>query len=178
MSARLGLAVLAAGFVAVPTALSDSSIWYRDGRGDVRGGPGPDITFVRATDRAGRITFRVVFAKAPPLAVSTKQGFTDMLIVTIWTSAKTGARQPHYWLGVHGADLRHVILVNALTKRSVRLPEAVVSHKTVILSLDPHRIGDPRTIRFSVAAGREMSKGTGGGGDLAPDKGTSPLWVR
>jgi len=69
-------------------------------------------------------------------------------------------------------------LAQVQTKRSVRLPEAVVSHKAVILSLDPHRIGDPRTIRFSVAAGREMNKGTGGGGDLAPDKGTSPLWVR
>lgn len=178
MSAKLGLAVLAAGLVVVPAALSDSSVWYRDGPGDVKGGPGPDIRFVRATDRAGRISFRVVFAKAPPLGVSTKQGFTDMLIVTIWTTGKTGARQPHYWLGVHGVDLTRVTLVNALTKRSVRLGPAVVSDKTVILSLDAHRIGDPRMIKFSVAAGREMNRGTGGGGDLAPDKGTSPLWVR
>ncbi len=167
-----------AALVAVPAAVSDSSIWYRDAAGDVKGGPGPDIRFVRGTDRAGRISFRVVFAKAPPLAVSTKQGFTDMLIVTIWTTGKTGAKQPHYWLGVHGADLTRVSLVNALTKGSARLGPAVVRDKTVVLSLDARRIGDPRVMRFSVAAGREMNKGAGGGGDLAPDKGTSPLWVR
>ena len=178
MSAKLGSAVLAAGLVVVPAALSDSSVWYRDGAGDVKGGPGPDIRFVRATDRADQISFRVVFAKAPPLAVSTGRGFTDMLIIAIWTTRKAGAEQPHYWLGVHGVDLTRVTLVDALTKRSVRLRPAVVSDKTVILTLDARRIGNPRTIRLSVAAGREMNKGTGGGGDLAPDRGTSPLWVR
>jgi hypothetical protein len=179
VSARwLGIAALAVALVAVPAAVSDSSVWYRDAAGDVRGGPGPDIRFVRATDRGGRISLRVVFAKSPPLAVSTKRGFTDMLIVTIWTTGKTGPRQPHYWLGVHAADLTGVALVNALKRSSVRLGPAVVSGKTVTLSLDADRIGDPRVIRFSVAAGREMNEGRGGGGDLAPDHGTSLLWVR
>jgi hypothetical protein len=179
MSARwLSLAVLAAGLVVAPTAVSDSSVSYRDAGGDVKGGAGPDIRFVGATDRAGRISFRIAFAKAPPLAVSAKQRFTDMLIVTIWTTRKTGARQPHYWLGVHAADLTHVSLVNALTKRMVRVGPAAVSGKTVTLSFHARRIGDPRFIRFSVGAGRELNDGTGGGGDLAPDKGTSPLWVR
>lgn len=178
MSTRwLGIAALLAALVVVPGAASDSGVWYRDAAGDVRGGQGPDIRFVRATDRAGRISFNVVFAKAPPLAVSTKQGFTDMLLVTIWTG-KTGAAQPHYWLGVHGADPTRVSLVNALTRSSVRLGPAVISGKTVTLSLDADRIGDPRMIRFSVAAGRETNERTGGGGDFAPDKGTSPLWVR
>lgn len=179
MSARWLCPILLLGaLVVVPVAVSDSSVWYRDAAGDVNGGPGPDIRFVRGTDQAGRISFRVAFGKAPPLAVSTKQGFTDMLIVTIWTTEKTGAKQPHYWLGVHGADMAHVSLVNALTRRSVRVQPAVVSGKTVILSLDARRIGDPRVLRFSVAAGREMNEGEGGGDDLAPDKGTSPLWVR
>jgi hypothetical protein len=174
----LYLALLAAALIVVPVAVSDSSVWYRDAAGDVTGGPGPDIRFVRGTDRAGRISFRVAFAKAPPLAVSAKQGFTDMVIVTVWTTGKTGPREPHYWLGVHGADLKRVSLVNALTKSSVRLGPAVVSRKTVILTFDASRIGDPRAIRFSVAAGREMNEGAGGGGDLAPDNGASPLWVR
>ena len=164
--------------LAVPATVSDSSVWYRDGAGDVLGGPGPDIRFVRGTDRAGRISFRVVFAKAPPLAVSKKQGFTDMLIVAIWTSRKAVADRPQYWLGVHGADLRRVSLVNARTRRSVRLGPALVRDKTVTLSVDARRIGDPRVMRFSVAAGRERNEGAGGGGDLAPDRGTSPLWVR
>lgn len=178
MTARFALAVLAAGLAIVPTALADSSVWYRDPRGDVKGGPGPDVTFVRATDRAGRISFRVVFTKAPPLSASAEQGFTDMLIVMIWTTARIRANQPNYWLVVHGADLGRVTLVNGLTKRKVRLGPAAVSKKTVILSLDADRIGDPRTVRFSVGAGREMNEGTGGGGDSAPDRGTSPLWVR
>ena len=179
MSARwLYLTLLAAALVVCPVAESYSSVWYRDAAGDVKGGPGPDIRFVRGTDQACRISFSVGFAKAPPLAVSTRQGFTDMLIVTVWTTGKTGPCEPHYWLGVHGADLKRVSLVNALTKSSVRLGPAVVSRKTVTFTLDASRIGDPRTIRFSVAAGREINEGAGGGGDLAPDKGTSPLWVR
>ncbi len=173
----LGLAVVLGGLVVVPIAASDSSLSYRDPAGDVKGGPGPDIRSVSALDRAGRISFRIGFVKAPPLAVSTKQGFTDMLLVTIWTTGKIGSKQPHYWLGVHGADLTHVALVNAVKKSTVLLGPAVVSGKSVTLSLDSRRIGNPKTIRFSVVAGREMNKGPGGGGDSAPDKGTW-LWVR
>jgi hypothetical protein len=173
-----GLAVLVVGLVVVPAGVRDSSVWYRDAGGDMKGGLAPDIRYVRGTDRAGRISFRVVFAKAPPLTVSTEEAFTDTLVVTIWTTGKNTARQPDYWLGVRGHDPADVVLVDARTKSRARVAPAVVSKKTVILSIDAHRLGDPRAMRFSVAASREMRNGTGGGADLAPDKGASMRWVR
>jgi hypothetical protein len=172
----LCVAAAVAGLVLVPAGVSggipDRVVSYHDRVGDVRGGPGPDIATVSGWERDGRVSFRVTFTRTPPLAFSTTQRFTDMLLVSIWTSGNT--KQPRYWLGVHGVDLKRVGLVDAVTRKIAWLGPAVVSGKSVTLSVDARRIGKPRTIRFSVAAGRERSEGTGtrGGGDYAPDKGT------
>jgi hypothetical protein len=100
-----------------------------------------------------------------------------MLLVTIWTAGKTGPKQPHYWLGVHGADLKRVPLVDALSRKMVWLGPSVVLGKSVTLTVNTRQIGNPRMIKFSVAAGREMNEGTGGGSDFAPDKGTLAMSV-
>jgi hypothetical protein len=178
MSAKWSwVAAAVAALVIVPAALS-GAISYRDSAGDVKGGPGPDIRSVSAVAQKGRLSFRITFAKAPPLMYSTKRGFTDMLLVTVWTTRSTSTKAPHYWLGVHGADLKHVPLVNALTKKMVWLEPSVVLGKSVTLSVNASQVGNPRMIKFSVAAGREMNEGAGGGSDVAPDKGTLSLLVR
>jgi hypothetical protein len=161
-----------AGAVFVPPALSDGAVVVRDARGDVKGGPGPDIVAASAREHAGRISFHAVFTTSPPLIVSTKQGFTDMLLVSIWTSDRV-TRRPDYWLGVHAVDLERVVLVNAQTRKMISLRPAVVSRRSVTLTVAEYKIGNPSVIRFSVAAGRETNAESGGGGDLAPDHGAS-----
>ncbi len=175
MSRRLfGFALVLAAAV-VSGAAASGTVRHRDAVGDVKGGSGPDITAVTALEQAGRIAFRVEFAKAPPLTFSKPRGYTDMLIIGISTTDKTSPKQANWFLGVHGADLKRVSLVRAGRTGVVRVAPAVVSGRILTLSLDPRRIGNPKAIRFSVAAGREMQ--AGGGEDYAPDSGTW-RWVR
>ncbi|MGZ4389161.1 MAG: hypothetical protein ACXVZL_07255 [Gaiellaceae bacterium] len=51
--------------------------------GDVRGGAGPDITSVWVSHTSQAVTFRVRFAKAPPLGASARQRWVDMLLIGI-----------------------------------------------------------------------------------------------
>lgn len=177
MSRRIGLAALVVGLAIFAAGSSAGGVSHRDAATDVKGGPGPDITAVTAYERAGQLRFRIEFEKAPPLAFGTKPGFTDMLIVTISTTGKIDPRRANYYLGVHGAALKRVMLVRLPQRHAVLLGPALVSGRSLTLSLSPRRIGDAESIRFSVAAGREMNEGAGGGEDHAPNRGTW-LWAR
>jgi hypothetical protein len=90
------------------------------------------------------------------------------------------SKRPNYWLGVHGMDMSRVGLAWARGDRHGITwlgPPTAVS-KSVTLSVAPRLIGSPKTIRYSVAVGREMGDGgTGGGEDFAPNAGTW-LFVR
>lgn len=173
MGGRLTMAVVVAvtlvfGFVAAAAAGER----HIDRVGDVTGGAGPDIAAVEVA-RSGRlIRFRVEFAKAAPFTFSARQGFTDMLLVSISVHGKRDPKLCDYFLGVHAATLPRVTLFRRSGGPRVDVGAAVVAGRSVTLSLDSRRIGTPGRVMFAVTAGREFNKGTGGGGDSAPDHGS------
>ena len=176
-----GTAAVVVGLVVVPAAFSDSSVWFRDAEGDIKPGAapdfsyrGPDITFVRGTERSGRITFKVAFADAPPLPVSERDQSHEWVRISIWPTGKVGKKQPLYdvW-----ADRSNVSVINVRRPkaREIYLSPLIISGKTVTFSVPTRLIGNPKRIRFSATAHHEGK--VDGGWDYAPDKGTSPLWV-
>lgn len=140
---------------------------------DVQGGPGPDITAVQVLQSGWLIRFQVGFSAASPFTSSTRQGFTDMLLVSISVHGKPDPTQCDYFLGVHAATLPQVVLARRQGGKKVTLAPALVAGRA--LTLDSRPIGTPKQIRFAVVAGREFSDGRGGGGDSAPDRGSYAL---
>ena len=56
---------------------------YSDRAGDVAGGSGPDIVSLKVSNTRTKVTFALRFAKAPPLRVSAREGWIDMLLIGI-----------------------------------------------------------------------------------------------
>lgn len=155
---------------------------YPDRLGDVKGGSGPDIASITVSNSPTTVTFRVRFASSPPLRVSTKGKWVDMLLIGIdvppigplpvsgvdWLGA-------NYALATHGPSTTGKLA--QLSKTRSRPPtsvKVVTRGATVALAIPRHALGSPSWFTFQVAAGREYMQGAtgGGGGDLAPAYGT------
>lgn len=150
-----------------------------DPAGDVKGGAGPDLTAIDISHTATTVTFRVRFAKAPPLRTSTEEQWTDMLLIAIDVPPRSLRRTAHGWLGsdfylgMHGAE-PVAVLVRAPKSpseqgRMLGRQPAAVSGRTISITVNRRRLGDPDWVEVAVAAGREASSPTAGGGsDEAP----------
>lgn len=175
----IGLTVLAS-LVAVTTALPGTHRPAKctpgygahqgictDPVGDVKGGPGPDITRVTESEW-GSIGFNVTFAK--PLAHSAT--FTDTVTVQLWATGKTTKR---FVLSVSAAqpETLATLLPNGkrIVKNSGEAPP-YISGKKATLSLALESFGVWRFVRYRVKAARETVNGQPGGVDYAPDTGT------
>lgn len=153
---------------------------FRDLSGDVQGGAGPDLTRVSVSQTASTVTFGFRFAKAPPLGVNVKKRWVDMLLVLIDVPPRGmkrvagGWSRPDYFVGSHGTDTTGMLVKAGKTKQSsvIARPKVVVSGRTLSFSVSRSTLGNPAWIEFTVAAGRETSKATGGGSDSAPNSGT------
>lgn len=82
-----------------------------------------------------------------------------------------------YYLGSHGTDNTGMLVKVPKAKppwkgNVVARPKVVVSGRTLSFSVSRSTLGNPAWIEFTVAAGRETSKATGGGSDSAPNSGT------
>lgn len=155
---------------------------FPDRTGDVRGGKGPDIVAIRLSNTATRITFAIRFATAPPLRVSAREGWVDMLLIGIdvppigprpipdgeWRGA-------NYALGTHGPSQTGLLVELGVApegqRQLARFP-IVTKGSTVSFSITRRSIGNPAWFRFQVAAARETERETGGGVDMSPDRGT------
>ena len=181
---RLLAAVFVIGVAFVPGALADGGSVVRDPVGDVKGGKGPDIVTASATEHAGRISFRVEFSKAPPLADSPT--FSDQLAIVIWTTQRIGKKEPKALLVMTAINRRWYVELFSSADGLVPLRPAVFAKKSVTVSVPVRKLGLPKLIRFSVMATRTPTDDedagdvfspsdipAGGTQDLAPNKGAS-----
>jgi hypothetical protein len=175
-------AVLLTLAVGVATALAATT--FPDPVGDVQGGHGPDITSVVVSHTASTVTFRFRFASAPPLGVSARKGWVDMLLIGIDVPPRGLSRGAHGWMGLdyyaglHGTEKTAMVVKPSLTKpsqpsRVLARPKVTVSGRTLSFSISRNTLGNPAWIEFVVAAGRETSdQVNGGGSDEAPNHGS------
>lgn len=181
--ALLGASLLAVLFLVCGVALAAKS--YPDRVGDVKGGPGPDIASVTVSNTKMKVTFRIRFVKAPPLRVSTREGWVDMLLIGIdvpplgprpsvpggeWLGA-------NFALGTHGpSETGRMVQLGAgisAESRQAASFKIVTSGSTLTFAIPRRALGSPTWFTFTVAAAREMEKvATGGGVDIAPAVGT------
>jgi hypothetical protein len=171
-------------------AVAGAGSGFADPVGDVRGGAGPDLTLVSLSHSASTVTLRVRFAQAPPLRVSVKGRWIDMLLIGIDVPPRSLSRGAHGWTGLdyeaglHGAETTAVVVRAAPATpsqpgRVVARPSVRVSGRTLSFSIARRTLGDPVWIEVVVAAGREMSGQAGGGGsDEAPNRGTFHYQLR
>ena len=158
---------------------------YSDHAGDVEGGSGPDIVSLKVSNTRTKVTFALRFAKAPPLRVSAREGWIDMLLVGIdvpplgprpitpggeWRGA-------NFALGTHGPSRtgRMVRLTHpaAAESRQVATFGIVADGSTLTFSVPRRALGNPGWFTFTAAAARETAdEGRGGGADFAPARGT------
>jgi hypothetical protein len=158
---------------------------YPDRMGDVKGGRGPDIASIAVSNTKTVVTFRVHFATAPPLRLSTHEGWADMLLIGV-DVPPLGPRPSipgGPWLGANFALGTHG---PSKTGQMVRLGEGiparlrvvasfriVTSGSTLTFSVPRSALGSPAWFTFAAAAAREMNKEAAGGGvDVAPNRGT------
>jgi len=155
---------------------------YPDRTGDVKGGRGADITSIAVSNTRTAVTFRVRFAKAPPLRLSTREGWVDMLLIGVdvpplgLPPAIPGGewRGANFYLGTHGPS-KTGLMVRLAQGESRRLADfkIVTVGSTLTFSIPRRALGNPAFFTFTVAAAREMAKdATGGGVDIAPARGT------
>jgi hypothetical protein len=164
-------------------AVAGAGAGFADPVGDVKGGAGPDLTLVSVSNTASTVTFRFRFAKAPPLGVSAKARWIDMLVVGIDVPPRSlkrtaeGWRGADYYLGTHGTE-RTAILIKAPSNparpsRVIGHPKVTVKGPTLSFTVSRKALGSPTWIEFVAAAGRERTdQAGGGGGDEAPNRGT------
>jgi hypothetical protein len=155
---------------------------FSDPAGDVQGGSGPDVVGVKLSNTASTLTFRVRFASAPPLRVSTREKWVDMLLIGLDVPplgpppVRSGGewRGADFALGTHGPS-RTGQLVRLGKKHSappIRF-KVVTRGRTLSFSIPLRALGQPRWFSFNVAAAREGETQAGGGGfDMAPRHGT------
>ena len=155
---------------------------FTDPVGDVRGGAGPDVVAVTLSNTASTLTFRVRFASAPPLRLSTRGKWVDMLLIGIDVPplgpppTRPGGewRGADFALGTHGPS-KTGLLVRLGKNRSARPIRfrIVTRGRTLSFSIPRRALGSPRWFAFNVAAAREgESEASGGGFDVAPGHGT------
>lgn len=183
MRARLHRATLVAlVLVLAGAAASGARTGFADPIGDVVGGTGPDITGVFVSHTASTVTFRVRFATTPPLGISAREGWVDMLLVGIDVPPRglkrsaNGWRGLDYYAGLHGNDNVAMLVKPPAAQpwrgKTLARPRVTRSGHTLTFSLSRRLLGDPAWIEFVLAAGRETAAQAGGGGDEAPNRGT------
>jgi hypothetical protein len=181
MSLKTFGAILAAGCLVLPGA-AVAATTYPDRPNDATSSSGPDITSVTLSHTRTSITFTVRFATAPPLGVSTKQRWVDMLLIGIDVPPlgppprAPGGEWPgaDFALGAHGPSTSG-LLVHLAGGSSRLVARFAVTRRGGALSFSIRRrsLGHPASFRFSVAAARETeTPGAHGGVDVAPDRGT------
>jgi hypothetical protein len=155
---------------------------YPDAVGDVRAGSGPDIASVTVSNTTTNVTFRVRFAKTPPLRVNDRAGWIDMLLIGVdvpplgprpvvpggeWRGA-------NFAIGTHGPS-KTGLLVRLAKGESSQVARFRIgtSRSTLAFSVTRRALGNPAWFTFTVAAAREMDQETNDGGfDVAPARGT------
>jgi len=177
------VSLLASALVA--TGVAAGATTFPDRPNDQTPAAGPDIRSVMLSHTRTTITFRVRFATAPPLRVSTKNSWVDMLLIGIDVPPigppprAPGAEWPgaDFAWGTHGPS--STALLVRLGSRvapaggTVATLAVVTRGSTVSVSIRRRALGDPAWFRFSVAAAREAATPQAEGGvDLAPDRGT------
>jgi len=175
----LGVAFFAAFLLVCGVALAAKT--FPDRVGDVKAGTGPDIVAVKLSNTESTITFGIRFTSAPPLRVSTKEGWIDMLLIGVdvpplgprpvapggeWLGAD-------FAMGTHGPSKTGLFVRQgpgspAEPRKPVRF-KITTSGSTLTFSITRRALGNPSWFTFSVAATRET---TGGSVDLAPARGT------
>lgn len=177
--ALVGAVALAVPFLIAGAALAARS--YRDGLGDVRGGSGPDIAALSVSNTATAVTFRVRFAHAPPLRVSTRERWVDMLLVGIDVPplgprpVAPGGEWPgaDFALGTHGPAKTGLAVRLGRQGDRVASFGIVTVGRTMTFSVPRRALGNPKWFAFSVAAARESERqSVHGGVDLLPDRNT------
>ena len=176
----IALAPAALALVAgAAAALAASS--YPDPVGDVKGGAGSDIAAVSVSHTARTVTFRVRFAKAPPLGASARQRWVDMLLIGIdvpplgEAPRAPGGEWPgvNFALGTHGPS-RVGQLVELARNRSTQVTTFAIdaSGRTLRFSIPRRALGNPSWFVFSLATALEGTREVEGGVDVVPDRGT------
>jgi len=172
--------VLGAVLIAAVAAACGGRSWpagYGDPVGDVD--HGPDLASVRVSNTDADVSFAVRFASEPPLRVDEGEGWVDMLLVGIDVPplgpepvAPGGEwRGADFALGAHGPSTTGVLV--RLGRGKVADFDMVTTGSTLTFSIPRSAIGDPERFTFTVAAARESGdEGTGGGFDVAPERGT------
>lgn len=170
------VAVLLAGGVAL------AGKGFTDPRGDVRHGSGPDVVALSLSSTKTAVTFTVRFASAPPLRVDTREEWVDMLLIGIDTPPLGPRPIPdgewrgaNFALGTHGPSKTGVLvkLGAAAAQRQVARFAITVKGATLTFSVPRRALGNAAWFTFQVAAARETSaESEGGGYDTAPDRGT------
>jgi hypothetical protein len=181
--APFGASLIAALSMTAGSALAANG--YVDRVGDVKGGAGPDIASVHVSNTASKVTFRIRFAKAPPLRVGTVKPWVDMLLVGIDVPplgprpSAPGGEWPgaNFALGTHGPS--HTGMMVKLgadvpeQSRQVTRFKIGQSGSTLTFSIPRRVLGGPTWFTFTVAAARETEDAAvRGGNDFAPNSGT------
>jgi hypothetical protein len=178
----LGALLLAALSVFVATALAAKK--YPDAIRDVKGGR-PDVASLRVSNSKTKVTFVLRFATAPPLRVSARGGWVDMLLVAIdvpplgpmpvepggeWRGADLAA-------GTHGPSGTGVVVrlpktPGGQSRQLARVP-IVTTGSTLTFSIPRAALGGARWFTFTVAAARESAEESGVAAfDVVPARGT------
>jgi hypothetical protein len=167
-------------------AVASGASIYTDGIGDLKGGAGPDITRLALSNTATTVTFRLRFAKTPPLRASARNGWADMLLIGIDVPplgappVTPGGEWPgsDFALGTHGPSRKGMMVKQAndvpAKSRNVATFKIATSGSTLTFSIPRRVLGRATSFRFMLATAREGEDETttGGGVDLAPGRGT------
>lgn len=179
--------VLAASAASLAIGLLGGSALAAHGYGDPPGDArqGPDVRAVTISNTRTTLAFAVRFASAPPLRVSAREGWVDMLLIGIdlppigpapvapggeWRGAELA-------LGTHGPSKTGLLVrLNPLQEgRPTRLP-ITVAGSVLRLVVPRSALRGATWFRFSVAAAREWNEGSaeppGARPDIVPDRGT------
>jgi hypothetical protein len=176
------IALLSALLLLLPAAIcgaAEAAQTYTDPIGDVKGGAGPDVAAVTVSNTASTLTFRVRFASTPPLRLSAREKWVDMLLIGIdvpppgpppsipggeWLGA-------NFALGAHGPSTTGLLV--RLGKKHSAPPvrfKVVARGRTLSLSVPCRALGGPGWFTFNVAAAREgENQASDGGFDVAPE---------
>lgn len=172
-------AVLVVLLLTVGVTAAFAAVTFPDPVGDVKGGAGPDLTSIAVSHTSTTVTFRVRFAKAPPLRVSVSERWIDMLLIGIDVPPRGPRPGPNGWngadyaVGVHGTE-KTGVMVKAPRWTKVARFNVVTDGRALSFSISRRQLGNPAWFDYVVSAGREMSgqNATGGGADSAPSRGT------